>query len=389
MKLLLLITALLCAAPAAWALEAADAQRRIEAPQSPDRGGYDALSLEQLMQRLRVPGLSVAVILDFKLHWAKGYGLADVETATPVRTDTGFQAASISKPVTALAVVRLAQQGRVQLDADINTTLRGWRVPVSELNQQQPVTWRALLSHNAGADDGFGFPGYAPGAPRPTVPQVLAGEKPSNVGAVTFGRAPFVAHKYSGASTTVVQQALMDFAQEPFEALMRRTVLEPLAMHHSSFEQPPPPAAEPRLARAHNAQGRRHDSPWHIYPEQAAAGLWTTPTDLALLVVEVQRALRQRSATLLTAASARELVSAVGTGPFAVGFQLESRGEGWYFSHGGANRGFRAVLVGHVLKGYGAVVMSNGDNGNPLVREVEARIAAAYGWDSLHKPLPR
>ncbi len=378
----------LAAPTAGVAADALEMQRRIEAAQVPDRGGYDALTLEQLMQRARVPGLSVAVIHDFKLHWAKGYGLADVEANAPVRTDTAFQAASISKPVTALAAVRLAQQGRLKLDADINDTLRSWRVPASVHTRDQVVSWRALLSHTTGADDGFGFPGYAPGAARPSVAQVLAGEKPSNVGAVTFSRAPLAAYKYSGASTLIVPQALMDQSSEPFEVLMQRLVLGPMAMQHSSFEQPPPDA-EPRLARAHNGQGRRHDVPWHVDPEQAAAGLWTTPSDLALVVLEVQRALRQRGAAVLDATAARELTSAVGTGPFAVAFQVEARGESWYFTHGGANRGFRTVLTSHLLRGYGAVVMSNGDNGNPLVRAVEARIAAAYGWDSLHKPLPR
>jgi hypothetical protein len=83
------------------------------------------------------------------------------------------------------------------------------------------------------------------------------------------------------------------------------------------------------------------------------------------------------------------MIAPVGVGPYAVGLSIEKRGEGWYFSHGGSNWGFRALLVGHVRNGYGLVVMTNGDNGSAVASEIEARVAAAYGWDSLNKPLVR
>jgi len=142
-------------------------------------------------------------------------------------------------------------------------------------------------------------------------------------------------------------------------------------------------------AYAHDEQGHRMSAPWHIYPEQAAAGLWTTPADLAQFVIEVQLAVRGNKGRVLTSASAREMVAPVGIGPFAVGLMIEKRGEGWYFSHGGSNWGFCADILGHVRKGYGIVVMTNSDAGMPLITEIESRVAAAYGWDSLDKPLVR
>lgn len=132
---------------------------RIEGAQSPNRQGFDPLTLPQILERFHVPGVSVAVIKDFKIHWAKGYGVADVTTNRMVDTTTAFQAASISKPVTAMATVRLAQEGRLSLDQDINPLLPSWHVPESDLNRTQPVTPRSLLSHTSGSDDGFGFPG--------------------------------------------------------------------------------------------------------------------------------------------------------------------------------------------------------------------------------------
>lgn len=369
--------------------DAAAMMARIEAPQVPDRQGLDALTLDQVMRRFRVPGVSVAVIKDFKIHWAKAYGVADVSSGRPVRTDTPFQAASISKPVSALAAMRLVQEGLFGLDDDANRHLKSWRVPASDLTRAQPVTPRSLMSHTSGADDGFGFPGYEPAAPRPTVVQVLDGAAPSNVGTVTFARPPYAAYKYSGGAVTLMQLLLTDVTGDDFAGLMQARVLGPLGMADSSFEQPPPESRASRLAHAHNGQGAHGAVPWHIYPEQAAAGLWTTASDLARVAIEVQEAVRGPKGKVLTQASAREMTAPVGTGPYAVGFSMEQRGQGWYFSHGGSNWGFRCSLVAHVRKGYGVVVMTNGDAGGGVIAEIEARVASAYGWDSLDKPLVR
>jgi CubicO group peptidase (beta-lactamase class C family) len=387
---LALAACLTTAAPLAQpSADAAAMIARIEAPQVPDRQGLDGLTLEQVMRRFRVPGVSVAVIRDFKIHWAKAYGVADVSTGRAVRTDTPFQAASISKPVTALAAMRLVQDGKFALDDDANRHLKSWRVPEASFTRPQPVTPRTLMSHTSGADDGFGFPGYDPAAPRPSVVQILDGASPSNVGKVTFARPPYDAFKYSGGAVTLMQLLIADVTGDDFAATMQSRVLGPLGMADSSFEQPPPESRAARLAHAHNGQGAHGAAPWHIYPEQAAAGLWTTPSDLARLAIEVQEAARGPKGKVLSQASAREMTAPVGTGPYAVGFAVEQRGQGWYFGHGGSNWGFRCSLLAHVRKGYGVVVMANGDAAGGLITELEARVASAYGWDSLDKPLLR
>jgi CubicO group peptidase (beta-lactamase class C family) len=160
-------------------------------------------------------------------------------------------------------------------------------------------------------------------------------------------------------------------------------------MSRSSYQQPIAEWLASNAARAHGGAGRRMGAPWHVYPEQAAAGLWTTPSDLARFAIEVQRAIRGERGAVLKQASAREMLAPVGTGDYAVGFSIADRGEGWYFSHGGSNWGFRCDLVAHFRKGYGVAIMTNGDNGSQLISELEARIAAAYNWDSLDKPIPR
>ena len=362
---------------------------RIESAQSPNRQGLDALTLRQVIERFHVPGVSVAVIKDFSIHWAKGYGVADVETGRPVQVDSLFQAASISKPVTAMAALRLVQDGRFSLDDDVNSLLKSWHGPKNDLIRDRPVTPRSLFSHTSGADDGFGFPGYDPSANRPTVVQILDGEKPSNVGPVIFARAPFQAYKYSGGGLTIMQLTLTDLTGESFSQLMNTRVLQPLGMANSTYEQPLPDSLAKRATRAHDGQGKSMGAAWHVYPEQAAAGLWTTPSDLARFAIEVQRALRGPSGGILKQATVREMVTPTGVGPFAVGLNIEKRSEGWYFSHGGSNWGFRCDLLAHLRKGYGVVVMTNSDAGGVVINEIEARVASAYNWDSLDKPLFR
>ena len=394
MRPLSLIAALILVASSATAAATQNSDpasyiARIEGRQSPNRQGLDPYSIPELMQRFRIPGVSVAVIRDFKIHWAKGYGVADAKTGQPVDTGTAFQAASISKPVFAMAMVKLQQDGRLSLDADVNTILTSWKVPQSDFTREQPVTLRSLASHTSGADDGFGFPGYAPNEPRPTLAQILNGEKPSNVGPVKFARPPYAGAKYSGGGVELAQLAVMDLVKQPFADFMRETILSPIGMSRSSFEQPMNEAFAAKASKAHNGGGERMDAPWHVYPEQAAAGLWTTPSDLARFALEVQKAIRGPKGAVLTQASAREMLSAVGTGGFAVGFTVMQKGEGWYFNHSGGNWGFGCDLLAHFRKGYGVVVMTNGDAGGRIIGEIEARVAAAYGWDSLDKPIPR
>lgn len=378
--------------PLCWTAHAqkpAEQTARIEAPQVPNRQGRDGLTLQQVMESLHVPGLSIAVVRNFQVDWTKSYGVSDVDTGRPVQPDTLFQAASISKAVTAMAVLRLVQEQRVSLDADVNAYLKGWRVPESDLTRQQPVTLRSLLSHTSGEDNVSGFPGYMPGAVLPNVVQILLGQPPSNTGPVVFRRPPYVAYKYSGVGLEIVQLLLTDVVGQPFEAILQNKVLAPLGMTDSTFAQPLPERLAARAARGHDANGARLDVPWRVYPELSAAGLWTTASDLAKFVIEVQRALRGPAGAVLAEPTAREIVAPVGVGPFGAGLAVSQRGEGWYFRFNGANDGYRCSLVGHFRKGYGLVVMTNGENGEAVFHEVEDRVAAAYGWDTLDKPVPR
>jgi len=361
----------------------------IEGPQTGRDGELAGLTLTALMQKLSVPGMSIAVIRDFDIHWSRGYGIADVTASTKVQPDTLFQAASISKPVAAMAVLKAVQDGKFTLDQDVNSILTSWKVPATEHTARQQVTLRGLLSHTSGTDDGFGFPGYAPGAPVPTLVQILKGESPSNVGPVLVARPPLTAFKYSGGGITLVQLLMIDAMKRPFADLMQETVLAPLGMRHSAYEQPLSAERDKHAARAHDRSGAARDAKWHVYPELAAAGLWTTSPDLARFGIELQKSLQGRSNRVLNRAMAGEMASPVGVGPFAIGMQMNKAGEGWYLNHGGSNWGFQCLLFVHKIKGYGFAAMANSDSGGRLIAELQQRVAAAYKWDLLDQPLRR
>jgi CubicO group peptidase (beta-lactamase class C family) len=350
----------------------------------------DAAAMQQLLQKFNVPGVSIAIIKDFKIETTFAYGVADVATGAKVTAETMFQAASISKPVAAMASLKAVQEGKFSLDQDVNTILKSWKLPMGQFASGPPVTPRMLMSHTSGTGDAFGFPGYSPGAPLPTIQQILDGvQPPSNLRAVRLERPPMTGFEYSGGAVIIQQLALMDALGKPFDQIARDSVLVPIGMTNSTYEQPLPPARQAQAARAHNPQGQRAADPWHVYPEQAAAGLWTTPTDLVKFAIEVQLAVQGRSMKVLSQTMAREMITPVGVGPFAVGFQISKLGEGWYFEHGGSNFGFQCDLVAHRIKGYGAAIMTNGAQGGALIQQLRQIIARQYGWDVLDQPIPR
>jgi len=325
------------------------------------------------MARLHVPGVSIAVIRDGKIAWAKGYGVASVGGAA-ITPETLFQAASLSKSVTGLAAMRMVQDGVLALDTPANHALTGWKLPGGDA-----VTVRQLLSHTAGINVG-GFPGYAPGTPVPTLLQVLDGIKPAVTDPIRVRTPPGTAWQYSGGGYTVLQQLMIDVDQQPFDKLMATRVLQPLGMRHSSFTQPATAAMLAHAALPHNGAGKPYPAGPATYPELAAAGLWTTPSDLAMFLIGVQRAATQPG-QVLTQQSAATLLTPILKG-YALGVGIEGSGVATSFAHGGHNQGYSNLMVAYSGRGDGAVVMTNGDNGDGLARALVRAVAQAYDWPS-------
>lgn len=326
-----------------------------------------------------VPGVQIATIRDGLVDDASCHGELDQPTHAPVTDRSLFQAASISKPVTAFAVLRLVAAGTLDLDARANQYLRSWRLPENEHTQRRPVSLRTLLSHTAGTTV-HGFPGYAGDAPLPTVQQILDGETPANTSPVRVDIPVGSQFRYSGGGTMIVQQLLTDVTDRPFPALMRELVLDPLAMDDSTFDQPLPAQLRSRAAKAHDDDGAVPGG-WHVYPEMAAAGLWTTAGDLARFVLGIQHALLGRPHALIPVALARDMVSPQNGVPVGLGPQLQGMDGEPRFIHSGGNRGFNCKLVGFVDRPDGVVVMTNGPyKGSPLLNEIIGAIGVARGW---------
>ena len=334
-------------------------------------------SLEQEMRRLKVPGVSVAVIHGGRLAWAKGYGVTTAG-GPAVTAATLFQAASISKSITAMGTLQMAQSGLVDLDRNVNDYLARWKLAYPAGVGQ--VSLRQLLSHTAGTTVS-GFPGYAPGAAVPTLVQVLGGVKPASTEAVRVTAAPGLEWRYSGGGYTVIQQLMMDVAGQPFDALMAARVLRPLGMKDSSFAQPMSAAIAARAAMPHDGAGQPYPGGPNTYPELAAAGMWTTPTDLAKFVLSVQASARGRGGQVLRPAMASAMLGPVKNG-YALGLEIAGAGAARSFAHGGSNRGYQNSLFAYSALGEGAVVMTNSDAGADLARAVIRAIAAEYKWPS-------
>jgi CubicO group peptidase (beta-lactamase class C family) len=330
------------------------------------------------MVTLDVPGVSVTVVAEGRVAWARGWGLRDASTSDPIAESTLFQAASISKAVTAVAVMRLVQEGRLNLDEDVNVYLRSWRVPANGAWRPR-ITVRQLLGHVAGTTV-HGFPGYRRDRPVPSLRQVLDGEPPANSPPVRVNTLPGLQFRYSGGGTSIVQQLLTDMVELPFPALMRELVLEPLGMRHSTYEQPLPQDRWAEAATGHRWLGGRVEGNWHIYPEMAAAGLWTTPSDLALLIVEIQNAQAGPAGRVLTKESVEAMLTPQATGPVGIGFFVAGEDDRRRFEHSGGNEGFRCRLLAYAEHGLGAVVMTNADAGWFLVEELLGAIAREYNW---------
>lgn len=336
-------------------------------------------SIATRMAQLKVPGVSVAVINHGSIEWARAYGVAEAGSKRLVTPTTMFQAASISKPVAALGALHLAQLGKLSLDDDVNRSLRAWKVPAGAQTADAPVTMRNLLNHSAGTTV-HGFRGYAAGEAVPTLLQLLDGSKPANSAPVRVTAKPGEAWMYSGGGLSIAQLVMTTASGKAFAPLMQETVLAPLSMQHSTFEQPLPPSLHAAAATGHDDQGKPIAGKWHTYPEQAAAGLWTTPSDLARFAIELQLASAGKSKKVISQTMATHMLTRL-KGQFGLGIEVDKAGDLPTFSHGGANAGFRTSLFAYTTSGQGAVVMTNGDGGDALAGDIMRSIAAAYGWN--------
>lgn len=341
-------------------------------------------NLQERMKFHNIHGVSVAVVHDYKIDWAKGYGFADTADKRPVNTNTLFQAASISKSLNAMGVLKLADKNRINIHNNINDYLRSWKFEEDSNTKDKKITVAHLLSHTAGLTI-HGFPGYSWTDSLPTDNQILDGKRPANTGRIRSQFEPGLRFQYSGGGTTISKKIVMDVTGQAYDMYMWKEVLEPMGMIRSFYSQPPPPLSFSSLATAYRDDGKPLKGNFHIYPEQAPDGLWTNPTDLAKFIIEMQLSLLGKSNKVLSKQMTDTMLTPFVDQSAALGVFIDKRGNEKYFQHGGANEGFRCQYFGSLENGNGVVVMVNSDNGS-IIGEIVNSVASVYGWKDFYKP---
>jgi CubicO group peptidase (beta-lactamase class C family) len=341
---------------------------------------WKRMEIEERMAYYNVPGVSIAVINEDQIEWAKGYGVLEIGGSDPVTLDTLFQVASIAKVIVAVAALHYVDNGTIDLDRDVNQSLGSWKIPENQFTSEEKVTLRRLLSHSAGVTV-EGFRGYAFDEEVPNLEQILNGELPANSAPIRVDMVPGTQFRYSGGGYMIVQQLLEDIVGEPFPDILQNTVLEPWGMTASTFESPLPEQYRAIAASGHRVDGTIIPGGWHTYPEMGAgASMWATSSDIARFAIKIRQAYTGQPDRVLSQAMVLEMLTPQiddrGLGPLV----YDDGGDRFYFMHPGGNDGFKSILVVYPKRGQGVVILTNGDQGDALNREILNSISVEYGW---------
>ena len=384
--ILFFIVTLVAQAAAQYSKEVEDKIREVEESLGLNKFQVEGLvsaTLEDRMRFYHVKGLSIAVVHNYKIEWAKGYGWADSAEQRRVTTKTLFEPGSISKSINAVGVLRLAQRKKVDLYKDINNYLVSWKFPYDTVSKNKKITIANLLSHTAGLSQ-HGFPGYYRGDTFPAIPEILDGKRPANTQAVRSLFAPGLKFEYSGGGTMISQLIVMDKSEQQYDAYISEHVFVPIGMENSLFTQPPPDTRRKELATGYSGNGKEIKGKYPILIEQAAGGLWTTPSDLCKFIIEVQLSLRGKSNKVLSKKMTKKMLKPYRNKSAALGFFIVKKNGTKYFSHNASNQGFSGVYYGSFKGGNGLAIVVNSDNGNDLIQEIVKSITNTYKWKGFY-----
>jgi CubicO group peptidase (beta-lactamase class C family) len=346
----------------------------------------DKYNIHDRMKYYQIPGVSIAFLNNGEIVWAKGYGFTSYDSLTPITTTTLFQAASVSKPIAAMGALTLVEYGIMDLDTDVNNYLEDWKIEENEFTRVEKVTLRRLLSHSAGLTC-RSFLGYSKNEQIPDIEHILRGINPANSERIYPDIIPGSEYRYSGGAYVVTQKILTDITRMSFPELMDRQLFSKSGMVNSTFEQFLTEDQQSNAAIGHRSNGEMVKGKWHIYPEMAAAGLWTTPTDLLRFAAEICKSYKGLPNTIISKELANEMLTPQ-ISKHGLGLRLESRGDSLSFSHNGANEGYRCQLFTLVSQEQGVVIMTNGDQGSSLIGEILRSFSDYYGWN-FYKPVKK
>lgn len=344
-------------------------------------GHFKTMKLEERMKQLNSPGVSITVVNDSKIEWSMGFGVKNLSTKEKVDADTMFLAGSVSKPVFALAVMKLVEKGLIDLDRDVNDCLKSWKIPKNG-NWQPKVSMRQLLGHTAGLTV-HGFAGYSQSKSIPSTKQILNGEAPANSSPVVVNILPGTMMRYSGGGTTVAQLVVEEFLGSPLSEIIDDILFKPLNINNSTYRQNLTEKQKKQIAFGYPFFNQQVESGYHIYPEMAAAGLWTNGNDLAKIMIEIQNAINSKPSffakeTIEQMLSPQQVAKNMG-----IGFFLEGADDAERFYHGGWDEGFVTKFVSYKKGGNGAIVFINSNEGVNLLDEIIRAIAIEYNWNSF------
>lgn len=355
--------------------------------------GFEGWNIIERMKYYNVPGVSIAVIKDYKIDWAKGYGLADTLQKSPVTTETMFSAGSISKFLMAVAALKMVENEQIKLEKPINDYLTSWKITENDYTKKTPITLRMLLSHSAGTSQSSYF-GFTPDQPLPSVVEILNGSKISGTRPVVVNNEPNKEFRYSGGGSMIAQMALMDISKQSFSDLTQQLLFDKLGMKNSTFGQPIQSKFTKQSSWAYSSASWFKGMPY-IYPQQAAAGLYSTPTDLAKFFIDIQKSyigkgkVLSESITRLMLSPQQNVSDGsykeqIGIGPFLIQRTDNKDPNGVYFEFTGVNAGFLAYGIGSITNGNGVIIMLNsGDDVNGLGKEIRRSVAKVYNWTNF------
>jgi CubicO group peptidase (beta-lactamase class C family) len=335
-------------------------------------------TLVELMKIHHTPSISIAVVDHGHILWARAYGLADLAAKTPATARTIYQAGSVSKPVAASAAMQFVEEGGLGLDVPVNTELKSWRIPDGSAAQGHLVTLREVLTHTAGLSM-QGSPGYAAGVPVPTLIEVLEGKPPATSPPVIVEETPGKAWKYSGGGFLIAQLLMMDTDGQTFPDLVQRRIFSRVGMTASTYEQPLPQSRRAEAAVGYSSDGQQVKGQFHTYPEMAAGGLWTTPSDLARWAIALERAYNGERSPLMSRAMARQMLTP-GLGGWGLGMSVIPVGDEIMFGHAGDTVGFKATLIGWPRGERAVVAMGNSDDASAVIDPFTQAVVREYGW---------
>lgn len=334
-------------------------------------------SIIERMQYYDVPGLSIAVIKDNKIEWAKSYGVKEKGTTDIVTLNTMFQAASMSKPITGIVAVRLAEQGKIDLKRSVNEQLKSWQIPENEFTKKKTITPELLLMHLSGLNV-HGYPGYSVSDSIPNIIDILNGTKPANTEPIEVVFEPRSEWRYSGGGYTVLQLLMEEVCGKSFHQLMKENLFDPLGIKNSTFSHNLSKSEEESIAKGYKYDGSMVKGGYHIYPEKTAAGLWCTPSDYAKMVIEIQKAYFGQSNKIVSQKAAETLFTR-NRGVMGYGFMIRLHGDSTAIAFGGGNKGYSCNIFSYFKLGSGVVIMGNSDNAE-IMGEILRSMSKQYSW---------